>query len=176
MPFNVFVRFLPKKGIFIMFEILVQLRTLFIQSGKTQQVLAEETGCAASTISHIITGKTENVKLQTFIDLAEALGAELALVTEHSKQAISQQDVTYYRNELAKRDDTIAELKADLAKVTEHYIRTQGDAHEDKHQLWEQVELLREQLQRKDRYIDILIETASKGGDLKAVDVKVDKR
>lgn len=34
----------------------------------------------------------------------------------------------------------------------------------------EQIDLLRDQLKRKDRYIDILIEVANKGGDLKAVE------
>lgn len=155
-----------------------------VQSGKSYQTIATDTGYAKSTISNILTGKSEEVKLQTIIDIAAELDAEVALVTEQSKKAIAEQDISFYRDELAKRDDTITALKAEIEKLTaaaerpdllaaleeqrkltEHYRLAYKDALEDKQDL-------RDQLHRKDRYIDILIETASKGGDLKAVKLK----
>ena len=167
-----------------MIEILKQLRVLAVQSGKSYQTIAEHTDYAKSTINNILTGKSEEVKLQTIIDIAAELGAEVVLVTEQSKKAIAEQDISFYRDEIAKRDDTITALKAEIEKLTaaaerpdlfaaleeqrkltEHYRLAYKDALEDKQDL-------RDQLHRKDRYIDILIETASKGGDLKAVKLK----
>ena len=99
-----------------MIEVLKQLRVLQIESGKTQQNIADETGLAKSTINRILAGKTEEVKLQTVIDIAACLNAEVALASTNSKNAIDQQDITYYRDAMDKRDERIAKLENAVAK------------------------------------------------------------
>lgn len=173
-----------------MIEVLKQLRVLHVQSGKSQNLIAENTGYSKSTISNVLSGKSEDVRLQTVIDIAAELGAEVALLTAESEKAISQQDVTFYRDEMAARDSVIEELREELREsqalvdtlrnnitasrnnVDHEMERVRAEYRDDILFYKQQLELLRDQLRRKDRYIDILIETASKGGDLKAVDVK----
>lgn len=155
-----------------MIEVLTQLRVLFVQSGKTQQEIANETGLAKSTISSILSGKKDDVHLQTIIDIAAELNAEVALITEHSQKAINQQDVTYYRDQLAERDSRIEKQEKLIDSVRADIDRVRKEADDDIVFYREQIALLRDQLKRKDRYIDILIETANKGGDLKSVQIK----
>lgn len=173
-----------------MIEVLTQLRVLYVQSGKSQQLIAENTGYSKPTVSNILSGKSEDVRLQTIIDIAAELGAELALITDQSRKAISHQDISFYREEIAARENDIAELKENL-NLRNQQVESQRRNYEDLKKTCDielervrveymediafyrdQLALLKDQLQRKDRYIDILIETASKGGDLKAVDVK----
>lgn len=155
-----------------MIEVLTQLRVLFHQSGKTQQEIANETGLAKSTISNILNGKKDDVHLQTVIDIAAELGAEISLITEQSKKAIDMQDVSYYRDQLAERDVRIEKQEKVIDALRAAADRLRKETDDDIIFYRDQIALLRDQLQRKDRYIDILIETASKGGDLKAVDLK----
>lgn len=155
-----------------MIEILTQLRVLWAQSGKSQQTIADRTGFAKSTVSNILSGKSEDVRLQTVIDIAAELDAEIALISEQSKKAISQQDVSYYRDELANRDNIIAELKAKIAELTAQCDRPDlVAALAEKNALLEavraesqlkidylrkDVEFCREQIAKKDRLIDML--------------------
>lgn len=171
-----------------MIEVLTQLRVLYVQSGKSQQQIAESTGYSKPTISNILSGKSEDVRLQTVLDIAAELGAELALISDHSRKAISQQDISFYREEIAARESDIVDLKENL-RLRNEQIEAQRRNHEDLKRSTdielervrseyeddvrfyrEQIELLKDQLHRKDRYIDILIEAANKGGDLKAVE------
>lgn len=164
-----------------MIEVLKQLRVLHVQSGKSQQTVAENIGYSKSTISNILSGKSEDVRLQTVIDLAAEYGAEVALITEQSSKAISQQDISFYRDEIADRDAKLAKqeelietLRANNIamrnNVTGEMDRVRAEYDEDIKFYREQLALLKDQLNRKDRYIDILIEVANKGGDLKAVE------
>lgn len=121
------------------------------------------------------------MRLQTVIDLAAEYGAEVALITEQSSKAISQQDISFYRDEIADRDAKLAKqeelietLRANNIamrnNVTGEMDRVRAEYDEDIKFYREQLALLKDQLIRKDRYIDILIEVANKGGDLKAVE------
>lgn len=155
-----------------MIEVLTQLRVLFVQSGKTQQDVANATGLAKSTISSVLNGKKDDVHLQTVIDIAAELDAEVALITEQSKKAIDMQDVTYYRDQLSDRDSRIEKQEKLIDSLRADMDRLRKEADDDILFYRDQIALLRDQLTRKDRYIDILIETAHQGGDLKAVEVK----
>lgn len=171
-----------------MIEVLTQLRVLFVQSGKSQQTIADNTGYSKPTVNNILNGKSEAVHLQTVIDIAAELGAEVALITDQSRKAITQQDISFYREEIAARESDIIDLKDNL-RLRNEQIEAQRRNYEDlKRSLdtelervrteydddvkfyREQIALLKDQIKRKDRYIDILIETANKGGDLKAVE------
>lgn len=181
-----------------MIEVLKQLRVLHVQSGKSQQTVAENIGYSKSTISNILSGKSEDVRLQTVIDLAAEYGAEVALITEQSNKAITQQDVTYYRDQLADRDSTIVELREKTAKQEEliDTLRTNnitmrnnvnGELDRVRAEFEEDIKFYREQvlfaqqqlafaqsqIAKKDEYIHVLMETAKKGGDLKSLEPKL---
>jgi transcriptional regulator with XRE-family HTH domain len=155
-----------------MIEVLTQLRVLWSLSGKTQQTIANNTGLSKSTVSNVLGGKTDDVRLQTIVDIAAEFGADVALITEQSKKAIDMQDVSYYRDQLAERDVRIEKQEKVIDALRAAADRLRKETDDDIIFYRDQIALLRDQLQRKDRYIDILIETASKGGDLKAVDLK----
>lgn len=148
-----------------MIEVLTQLRVLQAQSGKSYETIAANTGHSKATVNDILTGKREDVRLQTILDIAAELGADIALVTEQSRKAISEQDISFYRDEIAARE-------SDLEMLRNEIVQLRSEHAEEIKFLRDQLVLLRDQLSRKDRYIDILIETAHQGGDLKAVDVK----
>ena len=146
-----------------MIEVLTQLRVLWAQSGKSQRTIADNTGHSAPTVNNILNGKNDDVRLQTVIDIAEELGAELALITEQSRKAISQQDISFYRDEIAARESDLAALRSEIASL-------RSERAEEVKFYREQLAMLRDQLSRKDRYIDLVVEIAKKGGDMKALE------
>lgn len=146
-----------------MIEVLTQLRVLHVQSGKSYETIAANTGHSKPTISDILNGKREDVRLQTVIDIAAELGADIALVTEQSRKAISEQDISFYRDEIAARETDLETLRSEIARLRSERI--------DEVKFYrEQLALLRDQLTRKDRYIDLVVEIAKKGGDMKALE------
>ena len=146
-----------------MIEILTQLRVLQIQSGKSYEIIAANTGHSKATVNDIMTGKREDFRLQTILDVAAELGADVALVTEQSRKAISEQDISFYRGEIAARENDLETLRSEIALLRSERI--------DEVKFYrEQLALLRDQLTRKDRYIDLVVEIAKKGGDLKALE------
>lgn len=146
-----------------MIEVLTQLRVLQAQSGKSYETIAANTGHSKATVNDILTGKREDVRLQTILDIAAELGADIALVTEQSRKAISEQDISFYRDEIAARETDLETLRSEIARLRSEHI--------DEVKFYrEQLALLRDQLTRKDRYIDLVVEIAKKGGDLKALE------
>lgn len=146
-----------------MIEVLTQLRVLQAQSGKSYETIAANTGHSKATVNDILTGKREDVRLQTVLDIAAELGADIALVTEQSRKAISEQDISFYRDEIAARESDLEMLRSEIARLRSERI--------DEVKFYrEQLALLRDQLTRKDRYIDLVVEIAKKGGDLKALE------
>ena len=146
-----------------MIEVLSQLRVLQIQSGKSYETIAANTGHSKATVNDIMTGKREDFRLQTVIDIAAELGADIALVTEQSRKAISEQDISFYRDEIAARETDLETLRSEIARLRSEHI--------DEVKFYrEQLALLRDQLTRKDRYIDLVVEIAKKGGDMKALE------
>ena len=103
------------------------------------------------------------MRLQTVIAIAAELGADIALVTEQSRKAISEQDISFYRDEIAARETDLETLRSENARLRSEHI--------DEVKFYrEQLALLRDQLTRKDRFIDLVVEIAKKGGDLKALE------
>lgn len=146
-----------------MIEVLTQLRVLQIQSGKSYETIAANTGHSKTTVNDILTGKREDVRLQTVLDIAAELGADIALVTEQSRKAISEQDISFYRDEIAARESDLAALRSEIASLRSE--------HADEVKFYrEQLAMLRDQLTRKDRYIDLVVEIAKKGGDMKTLE------
>ena len=146
-----------------MIEVLTQLRVLQVQSGKSYETIAANTGHSKPTISDILNGKREDVRLQTVIDIAAELGADIALVTEQSRKAISEQDISFYRNEIAARETDLETLRSEIALLRAERV-------EEVRFYRDQIALLRDQINRKDGYIDLVVEIAKKGGDLKALE------
>lgn len=146
-----------------MIEVLTQLRVLQAQSGKSYETIAANTGHSKATVNDILTGKREDVRLQTILDIAAELGADIALVTEQSRKAISEQDISFYRDEIAARETDLETLRSEIALLRAERV--------DEVKFYrDQIALLRDQLTRKDRYIDLVVEIAKKGGDMKALE------
>lgn len=148
-----------------MIEILTQLRVLQIQSGKSYEIIAANTGHSKATVNDIMTGKREDFRLQTILDVAAELGADVALVTEQSRKAISEQDISFYRDEIAARENDLETLRSEIALLRAERV--------DEVKFYrEQLALLRDQLYRKDDYIDLLVMIAKNGGNMTALDAK----
>ncbi len=148
-----------------MIEVLTQLRVLQAQSGKSYETIAANTGHSKATVNDILTGKREDVRLQTVLDIAAELGADVALVTEQSRKAISEQDISFYRDEIAARESDLTALRNEIALLRSERV-------EEIKFYRDQIALLRDQISRKDGYIDLVVEVARKGGDLKSVQFK----
>ena len=148
-----------------MIEVLTQLRVLQAQSGKSYETIAANTGHSKATVNDILTGKREDVRLQTILDIAAELGADIALVTEQSRKAISEQDISFYRDEIAARETDLETLRSEIALLRSERV-------EEVRFYRDQIALLRDQINRKDAYIDLVVEVARKGGDLKSVQFK----
>lgn len=148
-----------------MIEVLAQLRVLQIQSGKSYETIAANTGHSKATVNDIMTGKREDFRLQTILDVAAELGADIALVTEQSRKAIAEQDISFYRNEIAARESDLDSLRSEIAWLRSERV-------EEIKFYRDQIALLRDQINRKDAYIDLVVEVARKGGDLKSVQFK----
>lgn len=146
-----------------MIEVLTQLRVLQAQSGKSYETIAANTGHSKATVNDILTGKREDVRLQTVLDIAAELGADVALVTEQSRKAISEQDISFYRDEIAARETDLETLRSEIAWLRSERV-------EEIKFYRDQIALLRDQINRKDGYIDLVVEVARKGGDLKALE------
>ena len=148
-----------------MIEVLTQLRVLQAQSGKSYETIAANTGHSKATVNDILTGKREDVRLQTVLDIAAELGADVALVTEQSRKAISEQDISFYRDEIAARETDLETLRSEIALLRAERV-------EEVRFYRDQIALLRDQINRKDGWIDLVAEVARNGGDLKSVQIK----
>jgi transcriptional regulator with XRE-family HTH domain len=149
-----------------MIEVLTQLRVLQAQSGKSYETIAANTGHSKATVNDILTGKREDVRLQTVLDIAAELGADVALVTEQSRKAISEQDISFYRDEIAARETDLETLRSEIALLRAERV-------EEVRFYRDQIALLRDQINRKDGWIDLVAEVVARnGGDLKSVQIK----
>lgn len=153
-----------------MIEVLTQLRVLHVQSGKSYETIAANTGHSKPTISDILNGKREDVRLQTVIDIAAELGADIALVTEQSRKAISEQDISFYRDEIAARESDLTALRSEIALLRAERVEETKFFREQLAFAQQQLAFVQSQIAQKDEYIHILMETAKKGGDLKALE------
>lgn len=81
------------------------------------QTISAKTGISKSTIQEILSGKNDNPRLSTIIDILSVSGGELVIQTEQSKQAIADQDVSWYREEISKREAQIERLQAEIDEV-----------------------------------------------------------
>ena len=153
-----------------MIEVLAQLRVLQIQSGKSYETIAANTGHSKATVNDIMTGKREDFRLQTILDVAAELGADIALVTEQSRKAIAEQDISFYRNEIAARETDLETLRSEIALLRAERVEETKFFREQLAFAQQQLSFVQSQIAQKDEYIHILMETAKKGGDLKALE------
>ena len=107
--------------------------------------------------------KASSRPVSTILDIAAELGADIALVTEQSRKAISEQDISFYRDEIAARETDLETLRSEIALLRSERV-------EEVRFYRDQIALLRDQINRKDGYIDLVVEVARKGGDLKALE------
>ncbi len=156
------------------------LKALKKLRGATAQIIAESAGLAKTTVDDIFGGRRKDIGRTTAGMIEDYLigGAAkwpCAMDLNKGKEVVYE-DRPETLDALRERSVQVENLRRnydDLKKSVDHELeRVRAEYMEDIAFYRDQLALLKDQLQRKDRYIDILIETASKGGDLKAVDVK----
>lgn len=92
-----------------MIELLRELKNIKEQQGISSDELAARCGVAKSTITRMFAGN--DPRLQTFVDVANALGAKLIVSTDVSRQAFSENAVRPYRELLAEKEAHFREYK-----------------------------------------------------------------
>lgn len=146
----------------------------------TAQNIADNTGLAKTTVDDIFGGRRKDMGRTTAGMIEDYLiGGDAKWPC--AMEIVADKEVVY-----EDRPETLDALKEraiqvenlrrnydDLKNSVDRELeRVRVEFAEDIRFYREQIDLLRDQLKRKDRYIDILMETAIKGGDLTAIDVK----
>lgn len=144
----------------------------------TAQVIADNTGLAKTTVDDIFGGRRKDIGRTTAGMIEDYLigGAAkwpCAMDLNKGKEVVYE-DRPETLDALKARTEQVDNLRRnydDLKKSVDYELeRVRGEYEDDIKFYRDQLALLKDQLNRKDRYIDILIEAANKGGDLKAVE------
>lgn len=90
------------------------LRSVVRSSGRSSTSIANHCGLSKSTVSDIMSGANISPQLETVMRILEYCGGNLVIVTEQSRHAIDEQDVSWYREELNRRDAHIDELLGEI--------------------------------------------------------------
>lgn len=155
------------------------LKSLKKLRGVTAQQIADNAGLAKTTVDDIFAGRRKDIGRTTAGMMEDYLiggAAKWPCAMELSKDKnVVFEDRPETLDALRAKTDEAEALRQQCAEirgnVDREMERVRAEYEDDVHFYREQIALLRDQLRRKDRYIDILIETASKGGDLKAVKI-----
>ena len=141
-------------------------------------VIAENTGLAKTTVDDIFGGRRKDIGRTTagmIEDYLIAGAAKWPCAMELNKgKEVVYEDRPETLDALREKNLQIENLRRNYAEVRDsvdrEMERVRAEYEEDVKFYREQIALLKDQLKRKDRYIDILIEAANKGGDLKAIE------
>lgn len=145
------------------------------------QQISEAAGLSKATVDDFFAGRRKDIGRITAGMLEDYLigGGDAKWPCARKLDAdkeIVYQDRPETLDALREKNEQVESMRHNYAElrnsVDREMERVRGEYEEDVKFYREQIDLLRDQLRRKDRYIDILIETASQGGDLKAVDIK----
>ena len=156
------------------------LKALKKLRGATAQVIAENTGLAKTTVDDIFGGRRKDIGRTTAGMIEDYLiggSAKWPCAMDLNKgKEVVYEDRPETLDALREKTIQVENLRKNYADVRDSVDREMERVREEYRDdvlfYKSQLELLKDQLRRKDRYIDILIETAKNGGDLKSVDVK----
>lgn len=81
------------------------------------QCIADCTGMDRKTIAAVLSGETENPKIETLQAIVSCLHGEITYSTPDSRAAIRSGDISYYRTMLANLRETISEKNAWLLRL-----------------------------------------------------------
>lgn len=155
------------------------LKALKKLRGVTNQQIADGAGISKATVDDFYAGRRKDIGRIT-AGLMEDYLIGGAAKWPCARQLDPEREIVYEDRQetldaLREKVQQLEELKESYAQVRgnvdREMERVRAEYEEDVRFYREQIALLRDQLKRKDRYIDILIETASKGGDLKAIKI-----
>lgn len=155
------------------------MRALKKRMGVTNQQIADGAGISKATVDDFYAGRRKDIGritaglMEDFLiggdakwPCARKLDADREIVYEDRPETLDA-----LREKTAQTEALRAECAELRGSVDREMERVRAEFEEDVRFYRDQIALLRDQLKRKDRYIDILIQTASKGGDLKAVKI-----
>lgn len=154
------------------------LKALKTMKKATAMVIAENTGLAKTTVDDIFGGRRKDIGRTTAGMIEDYLiGGDAkwpcAMDLNKGKEVVYE-DRPETLDALREKNLQIENLRRNYAEVRDsvdrEMERVRAEYEEDVKFYREQIALLKDQLKRKDRYIDILIEAANKGGDLKAIE------
>ena len=140
----------------------------------TNQDIVDSTGLSKATVDDIFAGRRKDISRATAGLLEDFLiGAgkwPCAMRLAKGKEVVYE-DRPETLEELRARAEQIERLRQNYDNlrnsVDTEMARVRTEYEDDIKFYKGTIDLLKDQVARKDRYIDILIETASKGGDLK---------
>lgn len=172
----------PRTTTMIHERYLVWMKALKKKRNLTNQQIADGCLLSKATVDDFFAGRRKDIGRTTaglmedyliYGDIAEDSKWPCARKLDADKNVIYEDrpetlEALRLRNEqIDAQRRNYEDLKRSLDTELER-VRTEYD--DDVKFYREQLALLKDQLNRKDRYIDILIEAANKGGDLKAVE------
>lgn len=172
----------PRTTTMIHERYLVWMKALKKKRNRTNQQIADGCLLSKATVDDFFAGRRKDIGRTTaglmedyliYGDIAEDSKWPCARKLDSDKNVIYEDrpetlEALRLRNEqIDAQRRNYEDLKRSLDTELER-VRTEYD--DDVKFYREQLALLKDQLNRKDRYIDILIEAANKGGDLKAVE------
>lgn len=172
----------PRTTTMIHERYLVWMKALKKKRNRTNQQIADACDLSKATVDDFFAGRRKDIGRTTaglmedyliYGDIAEDSKWPCARKLDADKNVIYE-DRPETLEALREKSEQIEHLRQNYAEVRDsvdrEMERVRGEFEDDVKFYREQIDLLRDQLKRKDRYIDILIEAANKGGDLKAVD------
>lgn len=172
----------PRTTTMIHERYLVWMKALKKKRNRTNQQIADACDLSKATVDDFFAGRRKDIGRTTaglmedyliYGDIAEDSKWPCARKLDADKNVIYEDrpetlDALRLRNE---QIDAQRRNYEDLKRSLDTELERVRDEYDDDVKFYrEQIALLKDQLNRKDRYIDILIEAANKGGDLKAVE------
>lgn len=108
------------------------LNTARIQLGWSVEKLAEESNVPFQTVKNVLSGKTKNSRVDTFVPLAKALGVPLEVLFETDENNIINEEVIEEMVEEAIKDEKVPDVSViALKEIYEHQITMMKETNEE---------------------------------------------
>lgn len=110
------------------------------------------------TITHLLTGLTANPNMETFIDVASAIGARVVIQTETSENAELTGNIEEYRVQIVELNDEIEKLRGEIEALRKELVDTRKYYKDKITDRDKDATQMRQMLDRKDAQVSTLID------------------
>ena len=91
-------------------QIIDDLNSRRLLLNMSQQDLADAAFMSKSTVSRALDPEKGNPKIRDVVSMAQAMNAEITIMTPETKKALENSDVTFYREAIIKAEGQIEDL------------------------------------------------------------------